>query len=195
MIKAILFDVDGVLVNGELFSVQFERDFGFKIPVSFFEEEFQPALVGKADLKELLKPKLADWGWKKSVDELLEYWFNIEHVIDEELIGAVKRLKARGIKCFVVTNQENYRARYIAEKMGFESLFDGFFASAQVGYKKPQVEFFRYILGRIELPGDEVLYFDDSPGYLEGAKSEGIRAYLYEDFERFKKVLNQYNLA
>lgn len=194
MIKAILFDADGVLVNGGLFSTQLKKDFGITIPSDFFENEFQPALVGKADLKDLLKDKVEAWGWKKSVDELLDYWFKAEHQIDQELLKIVKQLKAKGFICVVVTNQERYRAEYIIKKMGFGSLFDGVFASGNIGYKKPQVEFFNYVLTKINCEGKDVLYFDDSPGYLAGAKSLGIQAYLYKDIQGFKEIIQKEKL-
>ena len=58
MIKAVLFDVDGVLINGNLFSQNYFDDFGYKIPSDFFVTEFEDALVGKKDLKEILRSKL-----------------------------------------------------------------------------------------------------------------------------------------
>jgi len=38
-----------------------------------FKNEFQPCLVGEADLKEQINPYLEKWGWKKSVDDFLEH--------------------------------------------------------------------------------------------------------------------------
>lgn len=53
MIKAIIFDTDGMTVNSEMFSVQFNKDYGVPMDnlLPFFKNEFQPCLVGKADLK------------------------------------------------------------------------------------------------------------------------------------------------
>jgi putative hydrolase of the HAD superfamily len=194
MIKTVLFDADGVLINGGLFSVQLKRDFGLTIPNDFFENEFQPALIGKSDLKEILADKVKEWGWKKSVDDLLDYWFKAEHQIDQELIKIVKKLKAKGIMCVVVTNQEKYRAKYITEQMGFGELFDGVFASGNIGFKKPQEQFFQYVLDHVKCNGDETIYFDDSPGYLDGAKSLGIHAYLYTGIKQLKSEFKKHHL-
>lgn len=194
MIKAILCDADGVLINGGLFSVQLKRDYGITIPNDFFENEFQPALVNQADLKELLKEKVKEWGWQRSVDELLDYWFKAEHQIDQEVLKMAQDLKAKGIICVVVTNQEKYRAQYITEQMGFGELFDGVYASSTVGYKKPQAEFFNHVLKSIDCKAAEVLYFDDSPGYLPGAKALGIRAFLYQKPADLKQALQKYKL-
>ena len=150
--------------------------------------------MGEADLKELLKERASKWGWKKSIDELLDYWFKAEHKIDQELLKIVKQLKQQKIVCAVVTNQEKYRAEYIINKMGFGGLFDFVFPSSSVGFKKPQPEFFQHVLSKVDCNGGEVVYFDDSPGFLEGARSLGIHAYLYKNPQQLKQVLAEFNL-
>lgn len=52
MIKVMLFDVDGVLVNGYSFSGRLASDYGItqETTISFFKGRFGECLVGKADL-------------------------------------------------------------------------------------------------------------------------------------------------
>ena len=54
MIAAIIFDADGMLINGEQFSKALARDYDVdrEKEKEFFTTIFQDCLVGKADLKE-----------------------------------------------------------------------------------------------------------------------------------------------
>src|SRR4030042_3138872 len=98
MIKAVIFDADGMVVITDMFSVKFSKK--YKVPyetiLPFFKNEFQPCLVGKEDLKKQVIPYLEKWGWKKSVEDFLDYWFNFENQVDRRIIKTVFRLKKAG---------------------------------------------------------------------------------------------------
>lgn len=190
-----LFDADGVtIINETYFSKKLERDFSIstKITEPFFTGEFQKCITGQADLKELLGNHAKEWGWKKSVDELLAYWFKCEHNVSEELIEGIQKVRSMGIKCYLATNQERYRTDYIIDQMGFGKSFDGVFSSANIGYTKPGKEYFQHILGDLEgiLP-EEIVYFDDSEKNVIAAKELGIDARLYSAYEDFDRVVKE----
>ena len=129
MLKTILFDIDGVLTNGGPFREQLERDhgIGMDISASFFRETFGDCLIGKLDTKQELLSLLPQWGWRRSVDEFLHYWFACMGVVNDPLVAYIQRLRQDGIPCYLATNQEKYRTTYIFEQMDFASKFDGIF--------------------------------------------------------------------
>lgn len=88
MIKTIIFDADGVLINSEKFSDVLRRDYDVDVvkEKEFFTNIFQDCLVGKADLKKSLAPYLPAFGWKGTVDEFLDYWFKSGHSINKEFV-------------------------------------------------------------------------------------------------------------
>lgn len=195
MIEAILFDADGVLINGREFSFHLEKDYGItrEITTPFFTGPFLECLVGKADLKEVLSPYIKEWGWKGSGDEFLEYWFKSEHIIDQDLIKYIQDLRKKGIKCYLATNQEKHRAQYMLDKMGFSTSFDKVYASSHLGHRKPDLEFFAKVmedLGNIQK--EAVLFWDDTPSHIDAAKGFGINAEIYTTFEDFKAKMPQY---
>lgn len=195
MTKAILFDADGVVINAEMFSVQYQKEYGVSNDemLPFFKGDFQKCIVGQADLIEIVKPWLSKWKWKGTAEEFLQFWFRAEHSVDEQVIEVIEKLRKREIKCYLTTNQEKHRAQYLKEQMGFDKFFDGMFLSANIGYKKPDREFYEFILddlkNKYEIRPQEVMFFDDDQKNIDEAKKFGIDAHFYKNFEKFKQVI------
>jgi len=194
MIKAILFDADGVVITNKFnFSRQLEIEYGIPLAKTelFFEGDFKKCITGDGDLKEELAKHVEDWGWKGTIDELLDYWFKCEHNISEKLIETIQKLRKKGIKCYLATNQEKYRTAYLIEKMGFGDSFDGVFSSAHLGHKKPSEEYFKKILDKLDLEPEEIMFWDDSRENVEVAKKLGFDARFYEGYDDFENVIEE----
>ncbi len=196
-IKAIIFDADGVVIDSHrMFSILYQEK--YKIPYEkmlvFFNGVFQDCIVGRADLKEVIKPFLKDWKWDGSMDELLEFWFRAEDKPNLKMIEYIKKLRGKGIKCYLMTNQEKYRTEYMKKEMNFDNIFDQVFSSAYIGYKKPDIQLYEAaynkINNEIKVDKDEVIFFDDGEKEVKGAINFGIKAHSYEDFDKFVKILN-----
>lgn len=196
-VRLAIFDADGVVTSSKKFAEDLERDFGIKPELlePFFQGPFQDALVGKADLKEALEPFLKEWGWKKTVDEFVEYWFRSEDIVNTVVTDTISRLRESGIKCYLATNQERYRLAYMRDVMGFKQVFNGLFSSADLGCKKPEPQFFDRLLKRIdpkrEIPRREILFWDDSEANVTAAKEIGMQAYRYVDPLSFQEKMQQ----
>lgn len=190
--KAILFDVDGVLtVPQEVFSVIYSRSHGLDVePFSqFFSSEWIDFVIGKRDLKQHISDNPSFWHWDGTPDELLTLWFEMEDVRNEELLRVIKKLRATGRSCYIVTEQEKYRTEYIRSKM-FAGMFDGVFSTAEIGYRKTDKQFYEYVLDEIGTAPSEVLFFDDSESKVRVAASLGIDARLYREVGQVRKLLS-----
>ncbi|HAQ03079.1 hypothetical protein A2467_02000 [Candidatus Nomurabacteria bacterium RIFOXYC2_FULL_36_8] len=196
MIKVLIFDADGVLINGDIFSERFSKEYGIDIDKinPFFDGPFKDCLVGKADLKEVITPYLEEWGWKDGVDNFLEYWFSSEQSINQELIDCIQEYRKNGIKCVMATNQEKYRADYIFNKIGFVNSFDKMYVSAHLGHKKTNIEFFEKLVKDLgDIKKDEILFWDDDIENIKTAKGFGINAEVYTTFADFKQKIKDYS--
>ncbi|MEN9743977.1 MAG: hypothetical protein RLZZ65_1782 [Bacteroidota bacterium] len=60
-----------------------------------------------------------------------------------------------------------------------EAVFDRIFLSHEIQMRKPHVATYNWVLDQIELANDEVLFIDDSPQHVAGAKKAGITSFLY----------------
>jgi len=193
--KAILFDIDGVLIITPKFYSHIHAE-EHSIEASqiepFFKGEFRQATVGKADLKQLLDKHRELWAWDDPVEELMERWFKAESNVDHQLLALIRQLRANGIRCYIATDQEKYRAAYLREL--FKGQFDDMFVSCEIGLEKQDPEFFKVALRKLKktipdiTPGD-VTYFDDSPKKVESAAQSGIRSIHYTNRSQVTQLL------
>ena len=191
MIKAVVFDGDGMVIVDEAFSKRLEKEYGIPVGTTdrFFHDEYEKCRVGKADLKVELKKCMGKWGWKGSPGELIDFWFKGNR-FDERFAPLVRALQAKGVKCYLATNQEKYRGEYLMKQLGLGKVFDGVFLSSQLHCKKPEPEFFGKMLDLMNVEKAEVLLWDDRPNYVDKAKAYGFNAELYENFHAFHEKVN-----
>lgn len=189
--KVLLIDADGVTLKKlGYFSEKFSSDFGVPIEqiLPFFQNEYRMCQVGRADVKEELRKYLPKWGWDKTEDEFLEYWFKTDTQADDEVLEEVKRVRAQGIRCYLATDQEKNRAQYIQEELGFGSRLDGCFFSYTLGVSKAQPEYFTRVLEALSVSSSDVVFLDDDQENVSAARSLGIDARYYESIEDIRKI-------
>jgi len=191
--KAILFDADGVVINGRWFTEHYSKDFGIseKIMKRFFQGVFQDCLVGKRDTREELELVMKDWSWNGTVDELLNYWHRAEDVLNTEILKKIRKLRKEGVKCYLATNNDSYRTEYMTKQMGFDKLFDGIFSSSDLGITKSSQEFFRIVEERIQIQKKDILLIDDSMVHIETAKEFGLETFFYSE-EKLDSAINEF---
>lgn len=194
MIKAVIFDADGVVaLNKTLrFSERFSQDFHVdsKKIIPFFKNEFQKCLVGKADLKEEIQKYLHDWNWNSSVDELLRYWFEKESYVNEKILSSLGELRSKGMACYLTTSNEKYRTTYLSTSLGLNKYFTTIFSTSNIGFQKHEPEFWESVLLKLkEFKKQEILVWDDDPENIETAKKCGLRAELYTDFTSYQQKM------
>ena len=197
MLKAVLLDADGVtlLPRKKYFSDILAEDYGVPLEqiLPLFKNEFKDCLIGKADLKEVLKNKyLKSWGWKGSVEELLVYWWRGEGQLNEPVWGLIRLLRKKVIRCFLASDQEKYRAEHLLKTLKLEKLLDGAFFSCKMGVGKNNPAFFERILTDLKLKPEEVLFWDDEEENVVVAKEVGIDARLYTTFKEFDKQVQAF---
>ena len=199
MIKAIVFDADGMVIVGGRFSRRLARDYGIStnnIDKFFETDSFGDCKIGKADLKKRIKPYLEKWGWKGTIDEFLDYWFSSEYKLDREMVSIIDKLRQGGVKCYLATDQEKYRTNYIINDMGLGEVFDAVVSSVFVGYKKTEPEFYPRLFEIMkkdlsDLEKNEVLFWDHEDKKRDQAEHFGFETMHYENLNQFKEALTK----
>jgi putative hydrolase of the HAD superfamily len=183
MAKIVLLDLDGIVIRPryKYFSEKYSEE--HKVPLEnilpFFKGEYRLAEKGEASIREVLPKYLTKWGWKKSLDDFLTYWFREERTLDQNVLDAVATLRKNGTKVYIASDNEKERARYVVETLKLEDYFDGIYFSYQLGHTKSEPEFFTKILGNLKAEPADVDYWDDDPKNVEVAKGIGINSKFY----------------
>jgi putative hydrolase of the HAD superfamily len=100
---------------------------------------------------------------------------------DEEMLEAVSRARAAGIRTGLVSNSMG-AGRY--DRSTFEELFDGVVISGEVGMHKPQPEIFLLGAERAGVDPGDCVFVDDLRQNCEGAEAVGMTAILHRGAER-----------
>lgn len=202
MIKIILFDCDGLIIKHEkYFNQRMLEQKGIQTDAErqklFFNNEFLLCETGKADLKQELSSRLNIWNWQGSTEELMDFWFSGESTVDARMKDYIVRLREKGIKCFLSTNNEKYRTEYLWDVICLKSFLDGLFSSGYLGYLKPEVRFWQEVCKDFpDISKEEILVWDDQESTIHSAKEYGLNAEFYEGFESFKKIMSdKYQLS
>ncbi len=177
-VRAVLFDADGVVQEnpvGWLDNVKavVGPEGGEQFLAELFGAEL-PSMVGRRDFPAAVREVAERWGVADRVEELMGHWRRVE--VSRPTLAVVRELRARGVGCWLASNQNPYRAAYMRESLRYGDVFDGEFYSCELGVTKASESFFTTVLEVLGLGGDEVLHLDDSPQYVEAARAAGLRA-------------------
>lgn len=138
----------------------------------------QPALTGHCDFQIALAEVLNRWQSPAKIDEALAVWHLIEP--EEAILDRVAELRSRGVRVSLATNQQAHRAEFMTRVLGYEHKFDDLFYSCDLGYRKPDVNYFRAITARLGQAGSELLFLDDGEPNVLAARAAGLHAEIYE---------------
>lgn len=186
MIKAIIFDCFGVLVNDTW------RELLSTIP--------SPEKVQKA--KELNRDLDAGRiGYKEFIDSIEEITGAPRPVLEKIftdpdsdknhlLFEYIKQLK----KDFKIGILSNVNRNWIRESFltkQEQKLFDSYTLSYEIGYTKPDPRIFAAALSSLGVRAAEAVFIDDNSVHVQAASDLGLRGIVYMDFPRMKSELEK----
>jgi putative hydrolase of the HAD superfamily len=186
-IRALMVDVDGVLVNGRPedgnhWSTTILEDLGLsadEVQRELFAPHWDDIVRGRAALMDRLAPVLQNIAPHVSPDQFVTYWFRQDSRLNLTFLTELASIRSAGIQVWLATNQEHMRAAYLMQNLGLSQYVDGIHYSAQLGFKKPSREFFAMIVESTGFTAAQLLLVDDSLDNLNAAADAGWNVFRW----------------
>ena len=193
MLKAVIFDLNGIFLQSPKLSDRFSKDFG--VSTNIFLPKLSEIMekVRKPNAEPAFKywkDVLKDWKVEITENKFWDYWFGAE-IQSEKMIAFAKYLRGNGIKVFILSNNFKERANYYDHYSWIHDAVDKVYFSWQTGFVKPDVRAWELVLSENNLNGDECLYFDDQEKNLLSAESIGIKSFKFTNEVELEKIVNE----
>jgi HAD superfamily hydrolase (TIGR01509 family) len=91
----------------------------------------------------------------------------------------------------MLSNSEQHFLEHFLTRHQSRELFDVIYGSSQSRYAKPAREIFTEVADQLDVKLSEMLFIDDSPGYVTTAQSYGITSVLYKSPDQLNEALRQ----
>jgi putative hydrolase of the HAD superfamily len=185
MIKAIIFDYNGVVkvINKyffddveSIFSLSAEEKESAKKMTRDLFKQFDKGLLNE-DSFWLKFSERINKSMPVNVKESARKLFDEHFELYEEVVNMLKNLKTNGYVTAVLSDTFPYMADITRERNGYE-YFDKVYLSCEVGFVKPQEEFYELaVKDLVVLPG-ECIFIDDNKDNLLPAEKLGMKTIL-----------------
>lgn len=187
MIKAILFDFDGVLTidkTGSESIIRFISDKS-RIPLEVVKTNYykynRELLSGEITHKDMWNSFCNDIGQKLDYSILIEAFKNT--LLDKEMIEFLKELKLNYLIALVTDNKVD-RINTILEYSDLKKYFDVVSISAKLKSRKDKRYIFEDTILNLKIQPEECVFIDNTDRNLIIPKSMGICTILFDDERR-----------
>jgi putative hydrolase of the HAD superfamily len=195
MIKAIFFDIGGVLVP-DIFSVT-DVFLAKKAGVSEKDvfnarlKHWRALKLGELDSNEFWRRLLLELGVSVSVEEMVKMAYGVLRPMPSS-ISLLKRL-AEQKKCLlgIISNNSHEWSEYTKKDLGLGQYFDDWVSSSDVHLAKPYEGIYLLAVKRLRVKPEESVFIDNQEKNLESASAIGMNVIHFKSARQLERELKK----
>lgn len=188
MAEAVIFDMDGVLVNSEPYHFEAEKQILAKMGITITDEEIQN-FVGLAMDKMWTRLK-ESYSLEKSIEELVKE--DTEFRVDffrgigkikpiDGVSDLISGIKSAGLKSAVASSSHPDLISVLLKAAGLAESFPVYLSGFQVKRGKPEPDIFIETARRLETGCGSCVVIEDSSNGVKAAKKAGMKCIGYSN--------------
>jgi epoxide hydrolase-like predicted phosphatase len=196
MIRAVIFDLGGVLVRTEdprpraAAAARYGLTWEAADALVFRSESAQQATLGQITTAEHQKRTMQTLGAPESQAASFFDQFFAGDRLDRELVDFIRSLRPRYKTALLSNAWDNLRS-FLEETWRIADAFDHITISAEVGCAKPDPQIYRLTLEALDVRPEEAIFVDDFPENIAAAQALGIHGVHFRSPEQCKQeILN-----
>jgi HAD superfamily hydrolase (TIGR01509 family) len=179
-LEAVLFDMDGVIIDSEPLWTEAEIQFLARRNLSY-SPQLKAVLMGR-DSREAVGILIEHYNLSESVDDVIEERNELVAGLFRELLqpmpyalDLVKSVRYSGVKTSMASSSPKRLIELVVDKFSIAGLFDLVLSGDQVARGKPAPDIYLTAARKLGVIPDNCLVIEDAPNGVAAAKAAGMR--------------------
>ncbi len=197
MLKAVIFDVGGVLIRThsragrEKWAARFGIDSWDFENFVFRSESGVQSELGQKSVKAHWQWLAEHFGLNQAELAAMRQDFFGGDVMNEPLVAQAQRLGEAGFMMGLLSNFGDNARQIWTDIYPFLEYFSGIIISAEVGVMKPDPKIYQLAVESVGVQPEEAVFIDDFMQNIEGAKQAGLQTIHFTDPQLVQQTLTE----
>jgi len=186
LIKAVIFDLDGVIVESENAHIEAEKQAFLKNGLQISAEELHKytGTTAKVMFSELIRKYRLNTTFEEIFHRKESILFRLLEEDAEPTKGIImllSNLKSKKVKLAIGSSSTKKQIKFVLNKLGIAYLFDSVVGAEDIVHSKPDPEVFLKAAAQLCVNPEECLVFEDSELGVKAAKRAHIKCVGYRN--------------